>query len=829
MSCFEIPNGSDSVIGTTLNQRFLLEVELGRGGMGAVYRATDQVLERRVAIKVLKEQNSEEVTKRIRLEAQILARLLHDNVVRLYDFGEANGTWFLVMEEVDGTSYLKRWRKVSLAERLRILAGVAEALDYSHHQGVIHRDLKPGNVLLTASDQPKLSDFGLSVIAEHATESGPIRGTPHYMSPEQASGARLDYRTDLYSLGVMLYENAVGSAPFSGQSLSVIAQHVNKAPDRPRERNRDVSVELEDLILKLLAKNPEKRPGSGSEVARLIRAELDRELARAGSSGSVAQVGLSSLDRATLEAGHSSLDMEETRPFTPATDHQRPVSMIISGPAQAEPTVSGGTASLLKAETPSAAPPIARNMLDKILAEPIALTAEERYLCGHYLAFLLGGSRRKGLFLRRPLDPLNADRARLLLAMTWLGAAGLSKDTIDQAAELLETQPDVRPSLSPIVVAKYLQSRDSPAKTKKFRQARKQLLAASPYAQEHLKDDQGLLNPGLMPAALSDLNRVAPERTEVDDDLVNRWNAIAQVWRDDAAFRNSVLHYATSHANRDPASIDLWPEVVYPLIERVRWQRQTRSRTEALWDNLCAHLLRRPDAGTRLDRAFQQAVPKQVVVRLDAELDSFEDEPSIDMDQGIASPRQSEPFSAHSAYGKVDLDELVSDQRQGHNGLVRLAKEDPYRFDFKQLRALWQEAILALRTSRSGKSSHQFVPIGPYRLVVVASVRGRSAGQVAIQGMPNKQIEMLTPSMRTSRWSSPTIVAVWIYQDQSMVLAYQSFKKTFSYILWHAPNSQQLNFEESEALRNTLQHLSMQEPDQLEHVLTRRFRPHHPV
>jgi eukaryotic-like serine/threonine-protein kinase len=124
----------------------------------------------------------------LRREAQIAARLLHDNVVRIYDFGQAEGTWYLVMEQVDGTSYVKRWRVLTLADRLRILGQVAEALDYAHHQGVIHRDIKPGNpgnVLLTATDVPKLSDFGLSLLAEQADEAGTIRGTPHYMSPEQ--------------------------------------------------------------------------------------------------------------------------------------------------------------------------------------------------------------------------------------------------------------------------------------------------------------------------------------------------------------------------------------------------------------------------------------------------------------------------------------------------------------------------------------------------------------------------------------------------------------------------------------------------------------------
>src|SRR6185437_14793436 len=120
------------VIGTTLNERFTLDQELGRGGMGAVYRATDQILGRTVAIKILKEHSGDEFGKKIRLEAQILARLLHDNVVRLYDLGVYNGTYYLVMEEVVGTSYQRRWRKLALIERLRVLAQVADALDYAH-------------------------------------------------------------------------------------------------------------------------------------------------------------------------------------------------------------------------------------------------------------------------------------------------------------------------------------------------------------------------------------------------------------------------------------------------------------------------------------------------------------------------------------------------------------------------------------------------------------------------------------------------------------------------------------------------------------------------
>ena len=262
------------VIGTTLNGRFTLDRELGRGGMGAVYRATDTVLQRPVAIKVLKEKAGEEVGPKIRLEAQILARLLHENIVRIYDFGESGGVYYFVMEEVDGGSFHRRSRELDIPGRFALIAQVADALDYAHHQGVIHRDVKPANVLMTQGGSARLSDFGLSVLMDGAQESGMIRGTPHYMSPEQAKGKRLDHRTDLYSIGVMLYESVTGVPPFTGPAMGVIASHAGATPDPPRSRNPAVSAATEAMILGLLRKSPDDRPASGAAVASAIRALL---------------------------------------------------------------------------------------------------------------------------------------------------------------------------------------------------------------------------------------------------------------------------------------------------------------------------------------------------------------------------------------------------------------------------------------------------------------------------------------------------------------------------------------------------------------------------
>jgi len=228
--------------------------------MGTVYRATDQLLGRNVAIKLLKDSGTESDAKQIRLEAQILARLVHNRIVRLYDFGDSAGNCFLVMEEVIGPSFANRLQDLLLNDRLRICGQVAEALDYAHLQGVIHRDVKPGNVLLTPSDDAKLSDFGLSLSTGEARgQSGTIKGTFRYMSPEQAQGSALDHRTDLYSVGVMVYECATGVVSVRRQSLSVINQHINAAPPAPRHKNPEISSTLESLILSLLEKNPNKR------------------------------------------------------------------------------------------------------------------------------------------------------------------------------------------------------------------------------------------------------------------------------------------------------------------------------------------------------------------------------------------------------------------------------------------------------------------------------------------------------------------------------------------------------------------------------------------
>jgi serine/threonine-protein kinase len=807
------------VLGTTLNQRFHLDKELGKGGMGAVYRATDLILQRTVAVKVLKEISGEEVGKRLRIEAQILARLLHDNIVRLYDFSIDGGTYFFVMEEVNGTSFQKRWKKLPLVERAGILATVADALDYAHHQGVIHRDVKPANILLTASDQPKLSDFGLSLTAESAAqESGIVRGTPHYMSPEQAKGLLIDYRSDLYALGVILYECATGSPPFTGQVMTIMAQHVNNPPAPPRLRNPEIGEEFERLILELMAKSPARRPGSGREVADWLRALIQ--------SGRIAGADAPTAGGTTADlASPSSLG----RSSSASRSSMGPASGTLLGSPTGPPPAtdsdglhppSVGSGSLGRFGSAAA-----RDMLQAVVAEPIALNADERYLCGHYLAYLLGGSRRRGFLMRRPLDPLNADRARLMLAMAFLTLRSGDEASLRRAAELMEQRPDIRPALSPIVVMKYLASRDHPKKRKQFRQIRQRLQEASPYAQRYLTDVNGVLNPGLMPQVLDDLRRVAPERTEVDDQLIERWNRVTDVWRSTPEFRESVLRYATRRAYLDPASSELWPEVVYPLIERARWQRHRRSQAEAVWDAVAVSL-RLPDAGVRMDRAFRQAMPQQVVSKLDFSLDAFVEEPSLlEAQPADAEDRDARRIS-QSGLNPASFHDL--DVEQPAIGLTRLASPDPIRLSLGELRALWQEGLAALRSPGAGTAART-LPVGRYRLAVIPSIRARSAGTIAIQGMPNKQVEMLTPSFAGSGSGSKIVVAAWVYENHSLAITYLDHMSIPRYICWDMATNQQHNFDAADEMNHMLYQLGLEAPDQLDRALSNRFRPRKPV
>ncbi|MGQ0605164.1 MAG: protein kinase domain-containing protein [Anaerolineales bacterium] len=275
--------------GALLQSRYRLDVELGRGGMGAVYRAHDLLLDRDVAVKVVGgSQESAEGRAHLLREAQAAARLNHPNIVAVYDVGEAEATAFIVMELAEGRT-LFEYKPESLTSTLTIARQICLALDHAHTHGIIHRDLKPENVILTPNGvagaavtaapvatatalTAKLTDFGLALDVSRLTPSSPLLvGTVFYLAPEQALGEPVDGRADLYSLGVLLYELTTGVLPFTGDDpLAVITQHLHTPPAPPRVHNPDLPAPLDALIVQLLSKQPDDRPGSADEVRRVL-------------------------------------------------------------------------------------------------------------------------------------------------------------------------------------------------------------------------------------------------------------------------------------------------------------------------------------------------------------------------------------------------------------------------------------------------------------------------------------------------------------------------------------------------------------------------------
>jgi serine/threonine-protein kinase len=261
--------------------RYEIVRHLARGGMAEVYLAHDQLLDRRVALKVLFPEFARDpaFVQRFRREAQAAANLNHPNIVAVFDWGEEDGTYFIVMEYVEGRSLREAIQAdgplyPNLAADLA--SDIAGALGYAHRNGVVHRDVKPGNILLTPQGQVKVTDFGIARAAgtnENLTQTGSVMGTATYFSPEQAQGLPVDARSDVYSLGIVLYEMVCAVPPFAGESpISVAYKHVREEAPRPSVVNPDVPASLENIILTAMAKSPDARYASADDM----RADLAR-------------------------------------------------------------------------------------------------------------------------------------------------------------------------------------------------------------------------------------------------------------------------------------------------------------------------------------------------------------------------------------------------------------------------------------------------------------------------------------------------------------------------------------------------------------------------
>jgi eukaryotic-like serine/threonine-protein kinase len=278
---------ADPLVGVTIDGKYRIEQLIGAGGMGSVYKARHLLLDRFVAVKMMKSDmlRDPNTAERFKREAQASARLTHPNAVTVYDFGiSADGSAYLVMELLKGTSLrdmLKRDRVLSYERAVEVFGKVCSAIDSAHEQGIIHRDLKPDNVMV--DERPdgtvdvKVVDFGIAKFkgptpdTAHLTGTGMIIGTVHYMSPEQCRGQAIDARSDIYSIGIMLYEALVGRTPFESHTPSaVIIDHVNTPPPPPSILRGDLPAAVERVILDALAKRPEDRPRSAGELARRL-------------------------------------------------------------------------------------------------------------------------------------------------------------------------------------------------------------------------------------------------------------------------------------------------------------------------------------------------------------------------------------------------------------------------------------------------------------------------------------------------------------------------------------------------------------------------------
>ena len=265
----------DQYIGKLLDNRYEIMEQIGLGGMARVFRARDHRLNRLVAVKVLKEDlaQDEEFRRRFHDESRAVAMLSHPNIVAVYDVSRSSDLEYIVMELIDGITlkqYMqKKGNKLNWREALHFITQIVKALGHAHSRGIIHRDIKPHNIMVLRDGSVKVADFGIARLtnAAHSTLTQEALGSVHYISPEQARGSHIDARSDLYSAGVVLYEMLTGRLPFEGDSpVSVAIQHINSIPLTPREINPEIPEALEAITMKAMAPNPDNRYASADEM-----------------------------------------------------------------------------------------------------------------------------------------------------------------------------------------------------------------------------------------------------------------------------------------------------------------------------------------------------------------------------------------------------------------------------------------------------------------------------------------------------------------------------------------------------------------------------------
>jgi predicted Ser/Thr protein kinase len=256
--------------------RYEITGELGRGAMGVVYKATDPTIGRTVALKTMRLDvhglETAEIVGRFKNEARAAGLLNHPNIVTIYDAGEHEGIFYIAMEFMEGITLqqvLDEKRILDADEAIRFSREICEGLDYAHAHGIVHRDVKPANIMITSRGMVKIMDFGIAKAGGSMTSTGQVLGTPNYMSPEQVKGRSLDGRSDLFSFGVILYEMLTGEKPFVGQNVTtIIYKIVNETPIPPHDLDAAIHPGLNAIVIKALAKSPDERYQSGAELVR---------------------------------------------------------------------------------------------------------------------------------------------------------------------------------------------------------------------------------------------------------------------------------------------------------------------------------------------------------------------------------------------------------------------------------------------------------------------------------------------------------------------------------------------------------------------------------
>src|SRR5215475_2281794 len=297
---------ASDLINRTFDKRYVIKRKLGSGGMADVYLAEDQELGRRVALKLLNERHAadEQFVERFRREAQSAAGLSHPNIVSIFDRGQAEGTYYIAMEYLDGRTLkelLVRNGPTPIPIAIDYTRQILSAIAFAHRNGIVHRDIKPHNIVVRKDGRLKVTDFGIARSgASQMTEAGSIVGTAQYLSPEQARGKPVDQRSDLYSLGIVLYEMLTGRVPFTGDAAVEIAmKHLDTIPDPPSKLRPEISHDLDAVVMRALAKDPAERYASAEE--------MDADLARVARGASVSRRTEEAMTQALASGGTTSV------------------------------------------------------------------------------------------------------------------------------------------------------------------------------------------------------------------------------------------------------------------------------------------------------------------------------------------------------------------------------------------------------------------------------------------------------------------------------------------------------------------------------------------